>query len=337
MSVELTTQYLGLTLRNPIVVAPSPLTAHLYCLEQLEQAGAAAVVLSSLFEEQIREEADSLHGQELSVAESFAEPAAGIVRELDEGNAGVDSYLRRIELAKKTVSIPIIGSLNGTRRGAWTNCARLVQVAGADALELNVYYVPTDPKVTGAQVEQEYVDLVAEVRQQISIPLAVKIGPYFSSIPNMAARLVAAGADGLVIFNRFLQPDIDLQTLGVVPRLMLSSRDELRLPLRWIAILREQLSVSLAGTSGVHFAEDVLKMLLAGADVVMLASVLLRRGPSALEIVLTEVANWLEGMKYESLAQVRGLVCRGRSPGASAFERANYARALTSWATNTTS
>ncbi len=331
MSVDLNTQYLGLTLRNPLLVAPSPLTAHLHLLERFEEAGAAAVVMSSLFEEQIRREAAELRDQGLASAESYVEALAGIARELDENNAGVDSYLRRIETAKKTVSIPIIGSLNGAQRGTWTSFARLVQDAGADALELNIYFVPTDPTVSGSQVEQEYVDLVAEVRGQVSIPLAVKVGPYFSSLPNMASRLVAAGADGLVLFNRFLQPDIDPKTLEVVPRLILSSRDELRLPLRWIAILREQLSVSIAGTSGVHFAEDVLKMLLAGADVVMLASVLLRHGPSALRTLLDEVTNWLEGMGYESVAQIRGLVSQGRSSSPSAFERANYAKALTSW------
>jgi len=331
MSVDLTTQYLGLTLRNPLLVAPSPLTGQLHWLERLEEAGAAAVVMSSLFEEQIRKEEAELREQGLASVESYVEAIAGIARELDECNAGVDSYLRRIEMAKKTVSIPIIGSLNGAQRGTWTRFARLVQDAGADALELNIYFVPTDPAVSGAQVEQEYVDLVAEVRRQVSIPLAVKVGPFFSSLPNMATRLVAAGADGLVLFNRFLQPDIDLKTLDVVPRLILSSRDELRLPLRWIAILRDQLSVSIAGTSGAHFAEDVLKMLLAGADVVMLASVLIRHGPSAMTTLLEEVTNWLERMGFESVAQVRGLVSRSRASSPSAFERANYARALTSW------
>lgn len=335
MSVDLSTQYLGLRLKNPLVVAASPLTTQLHMLERLEQAGAAAAVMSSLFEEQIRHEASDVGEHGLAAAEGYVEPLAVVSRDLDEYNAGADSYLRRIEAAKKAVSIPLIGSLNGAHRGGWTRFARLIQDAGADALELNIYFVPTEPTITGSQVEDEYVALLSEIRSQVSIPLAVKLGPYFSSLPNMARRLVEAGADGLVLFNRFLQPDIDLETLAVAPRLVPSSRDELRLPLRWIAILRDQLSASLAGTSGVHFAEDVLKLLLAGADVVMLASVLIHRGPGILTTLLAEVAHWLEGRGYQSVAQIKGLASQRRCSCSTAYERANYAKALASFTPRT--
>jgi dihydroorotate dehydrogenase (fumarate) len=328
MSVDLSTDYLGLQLRNPLVLAASPLTTELHNLQRFEEAGAAAAVMSSLFAEQIESHWRNVLGyRKLGPGET---EDAVFYRELDEYNAGPDTYLRRIEAAKKTVSIPIIGSLNGSERGDWVHFAHLIQEAGADALELNIYFVPASAAASAAEVEDKYLDLVAAVRAQITIPLAVKLSPFFSSLPHFAARLVRAGANGLVLFNRFLQPDIDLQSLEVAPRLTLSTREELRLPLRWIAILRGQLAVSMAGTSGVHFAEDVLKLILAGADVAMLASALIRHGPHHLTTLLAETTSWLENRKFKSLAEARGFVGCGRCANPEVFERANYAKALVS-------
>jgi dihydroorotate dehydrogenase (fumarate) len=238
--------------------------------------------------------------------------------------------MRHIELAKRTLSIPVIGSLNGTIAGDWVRFARLIQDAGADALELNIYFVPTNPEQTAAQIEQRYLDLVAAVRNQITIPLSVKIAAYFSSLPNMAKRLVEAGANGLVLFNRYLQPDIDLDRLEVGPNLILSSRDELRAPLRWIAILRGQLNVSLAATSGIHFAEDLIKLILAGADAGMLASALIRNGPDHLRTMLAELAWWMEQKHYKSVEQIKGCLSQKRCATPSAFERANYLMTIAS-------
>ena len=329
MNVDLSTQYLGLTLRNPLVIAASPLTSELHKLLQFEQAGAAAAVMQSLFAEQIEHESALLHGYHRVGKDEHAENRL-FVHDLDEYNAGPNSYLRHIEAAKKSVSIPIIGSLNGDHRGDWLRFARLIQDAGADALEVNIYFIPTDRHTTASQVEDRYVELVSAVRAEISIPLAVKIGPFFTAIPHVADRLVAAGADGLVLFNRFLQPDIDLATREVVPKLTLSTRDELRLPLRWIAILRHQLSVSLAASSGVHTADDALKLLLAGADVTMMASALIQHGPKHLGVMLDGMTHWLRQAGYKSVAQMKGSVCQSRCHDPSTFERANYIRAVTS-------
>jgi dihydroorotate dehydrogenase (fumarate) len=236
-----------------------------------------------------------------------------------------------VELAKKASSMPIIGSINGSMPGEWVRFARLIQEAGADALELNIYFVPTDPEYNSSQVEQQYVELVSAVRKEITIPLAVKIGPFFSSLPNMARRIVAAGADGLVLFNRYLQPDIDLDTYEVVPQLVLSSREESRLPLRWIGILRHQTAASLAATSGIQTADDVLKAVLVGADVVMIASALIRRGPSLLVDILDELSAWLRHKGVRSLSEIRGIASYQRCANPAAFERANYAKALASF------
>lgn len=330
MSVDLSTTYLGLKLRNPLVLAASPLTSELHNLQRFEEAGAAAAVMGSLFAEQIEFKWWTTFGHERPVGAPDDSQDWVLYRELDEYNAGPDTYLHRIELAKKAVAIPIIGSLNGSHRGDWVNFAHMIQEAGADALELNVYFVPTDPNVPASQVEEQYLELVAAVRALVSIPLAVKLSPFFSSLPNMARRLVEVGVDGLVLFNRFLQPDIDLEKLEAAPRLNLSTRGELRLPLRWIAILRGQLDISLAGTSGVHFAEDVLKLILAGADVAMLASALIRNGPKHLTTLLKETSYWLEHKGFASLEDANGLVSHQRGPNSAAFERANYTRGLAS-------
>jgi dihydroorotate dehydrogenase (fumarate) len=326
MSVDLRTEYLGLTLSNPLVVAACPLTAEVQMLQRLEEAGAAAAVTGSLFAEQIEFDRAEYCGTAWFGAVAQSPPHWAYA--LSEYNSGPDGYLRHIAAAKRAVRMPIIGSLNATACGDWIVFSRLIEEAGADALELNVYLVPSDAEISGDEIEDRYVELVAAVRSQISIPLAVKIGPYFSSLPHMARRLVEAGADGLVLFNRFLQPDIDLCTLEVAPRLVLSSSDELRLPLRWIGILHNQLPASLAASTGLHTADDVMKLVLAGADVTMLASALIQRGPAYLTTVLHELAQGLQHRGFMSLDHVRGLASKERCSNPAAYERANYAKAL---------
>jgi dihydroorotate dehydrogenase (fumarate) len=330
MGVDLRTRYLGLELKNPLVVSACPLSGKVEMLRRLEEAGAAAAVLPSLFEEQIVHEQMEAYEYYEDPANSFGE-ALSYFPEVEDYNSGPDPYLRLIEEARKAVSMPIIGSLNGTSRGGWVRYAKLIQEAGADALELNVYFVAIDPHQSAADVEARYLDLVEAVRESISIPLAVKIGPYFSSLPNMAWRLMGSGADGLVLFNRFLQPDIDLETMAVTPNLVLSTSEELRLPLRWIAILRGFTDLSLAATTGVHAAEDVLKLLLAGADVTMIASALLKHGPGHLTTLLEGVRSWLEEKEYTSVEQMKGSLSQKNSPNPEAFERANYIKTLTSF------
>lgn len=330
MSVDLGTTYLGLKLKNPVVVSASPLSERLDVLKRLEDAGAAAAVLPSLFQEQIEHDELESHKLHAFGTESFAE-ALDYFPELDDYNTGPDRYLELIDSAKKAVSIPIIASLNGSSKGGWERFARQMEQAGADALELNVYFVPTDPDTEGVQVESQYLDLIAAVRAAVSLPLAVKIGPYFSSLPHMAKKMVEAGANGLVLFNRYLQPDLDPESLTVTPDLVLSTPHELRLPLRWTAILRGRIRASLAVTSGVHSARDVLKALLVGADVTMMASALLQRGPSHVRGVLTELNNWLTEFEYSSVEQMKGSMSQINSPDPSAFERSNYMKALISY------
>lgn len=329
MSIDLKMSYLGITLRNPLIVAACPLTAHLQMLKRLEDGGAAAAVVGSLYAEQI----------DFERAEYGSPASLGVVAQpplwahgLSEYNSGPDSYLRHIAAAKEAVSIPIIGSLNAAGGGDWIDFARLIQQVGADALELNIYSVPSDPQLSGSEIEERYVEMVAAVRAQISIPLAVKIGPFFTSLPHLVHRLIAAGADGLVLFNRFLQPDIDLASMEVTSKLMLSSRDELRLPLRWIGILSGQVSASLAASTGIHTAEDVVKLVLAGADAMMLASALIEHGPAYLNTLLDDLTAWLALRGCTSLQELKGLLSQHRCANAGAFERADYARALTEFA-----
>ena len=264
MSADLRTRYLGLELANPVVPSASTLSSRIDTLKRLQDAGAAAVVFQSLFEEQIEHDEVQIQRVMEYGTESFAE-ATTYLPEMEEYNTGPDEYLRHLEASKRELQIPVIGSLNGSSEGGWLNYANLIQDAGADALELNVYYIAADPDETGEQVEQRYLDLVASVRSSVQIPLAVKSGPFFSSVSNMARRLVEAGADGLVLFNRFMQPDIDLETLAVDPTLHLSTTEEFRLPLRWIGILRGRVEASLAATTGVHGPEEAVKLILAGA------------------------------------------------------------------------
>lgn len=330
MTVDLSTKYLGLKLKNPLVIAACPLTQSLDHLRRLEDAGAAAVVLSSLFEEQIdREEVEFTRAQEFGT-DSFAEALTYFPKQ-EEFRFGPENYLDMIGKAKKAVGIPIMGSLNGVSRGGWIRYAKLIQAAGADALELNVYFIAADTEMTGPEVESQYLDLVSEVKRSVSIPLAVKVGPYFSSPGSMAKRLVEAGADGLVIFNRFLQPDIDLEDLVTIPRLVLSTPYELLLPLRWVAILHGRLNASLAVTSGIHDAQGMLKALLAGADVGMIASVLYRQGIGQVGRILLAMSEWMEEKEYESVEQLKGSMSQENCPDPAAFARGNYMKTLASF------
>jgi dihydroorotate dehydrogenase (fumarate) len=328
--LDLTTGYLGLPLKNPIVASASPLSRDLEGIRRLEDAGAAAVVLPSLFEEQITQESRELDHFLSYGADSFAE-ALSYFPEMESYNTGPEGYLALIRQAKQAVQIPVIASLNGVSRGGWTHYARLMEQAGADALELNIYYVATDPAVSSAWVERMYADVVREVRATLQIQLAVKIGPYFSSMAYMAGCLAAAGADALVLFNRFYQPDFDLQNLEVVPHLVLSSSNELRLPLRWVAILYGRIPVDFAITSGVHTHEDVLKAMMAGANTAMMASELLENGVGRIGEILQDMAQWMEANEYVSVAQMRGSMSQRHVAEPAAFERANYMKVLNSF------
>ena len=332
--LDLTTAYLGLTLRSPIVASAGPYTGDPLTVERLEAAGVGAAVLPSLFEEEIVHEEVELNRALEAGTEHFGE-ALDYFPATPRLETSTDKYVSLIERTKAAVSIPIVASLNGTSTGGWVRYARLLEAAGADAIELNLYRVTADPDRTGSEIEDDDVSLVASVRAAISIPLAVKLSPYYTSTANFARRLVNAGAAGLVLFNRFYQPDVDVETLDVVPRIELSQSWELRLPLRWIAILRSVFgpSTSLAATSGVHTGDDVIKALLVGADVAMMTSAVLRNGPHHVLGVTDRLCSWLVEHEYESVAQLRGSVSQSASPDPSAFERANYVKTLHSWAT----
>jgi dihydroorotate dehydrogenase (fumarate) len=331
VTVDLTTTYLGLRLRSPIVASASPLTGNLESLRALVDAGVGAAVLPSLFEEQIEHEEIDLHEFLEYATDSFGE-ATTWFPELDTYNTGPGAYLEHVRAARAAVDVPIIASLNGASQGGWLRYAQLCEEAGASALELNVYAVEVDPRAPGASVEARTVELVREVRRRVGIPVAVKVGPFYSAFAHMAAQLEGAGADGLVLFNRFLQPDIDLETLEVSPWLALSTEAELRLPLRWIAILRDTVSLSLAGTGGVHDWQGVLKLLLAGADTVMVASAALARGPAVVADMLDGLRAWMTEREYVSVEQLKGSLSRTSGPDPAAFERGNYMRALVSYA-----
>ena len=337
MSVDLKTRYLGFELENPLVVSASPLGGHLDTLEQLEAAGAAAVVLPSLFEEQIEHDDLSMHWTFEAGAGSHAEATSSYLPELGAYATGPGDYLEHVAAAKATLSIPVIASLNGSSPGGWIRYARLIEEAGADALELNLYAIETDPDTNALAVEQRLLELVGAVRASIDIPLAVKVGPYFTAFAHTARELVAAGADGLVLFNRLVQPDLDPAGLRIGPSVQLSTRDELRLPLRWTAILKGRIDASLATTGGVHEPIDVIKALLAGADVTMLASALLRNGPTWLTRLTIGMSVWLEEHEYASVEQMKGSMSQISCPDPAAFERASYMHALTSFARPETS
>jgi dihydroorotate dehydrogenase (fumarate) len=328
--MDLSTTYLGMKLRTPLVPSASPLSEEIENIKRMEDAGASAVVLSSLFEEQILLDRYELHHHLTHGTESFAE-ALTYIPEPDDIRLGAEDYLERIRKAKEAVAIPVIASLNGVSIGGWTDYASLMQEAGADALELNIYYIPTDPTLSGAEVEQTYLDILTMVKSLVTIPVAVKLSPFFSNLANMARRLDEAGADGLVLFNRFYQPDIDLDSLTVRPNVILSTPHALRLPLRWIAILYGRVRADLAATSGVHTAQDVVKMLMAGADVTMLCSVLLRHGVGHIRLIEQGLRQWMEEREYESVRQMRGSMSQIHCANPGEFERAQYVRALHSF------
>jgi dihydroorotate dehydrogenase (fumarate) len=324
---DLSTTYLGLRLRSPLVASSGPLTARIDSLRALEQAGIAAVVLPSLFEEQVEHE--ERQADRLGDLGTDSNPeATGYFPDLGDYESVADRYLRHVEDAKKALKIPVIASLNGVTPGGWVRYARLLELAGADALELNLYGVAADMDVTGSKVEDEQVELVALVKASLSIPLSVKIGPFYSALGHAASRLTAAGADGLVLFNRFYQPDIDPRTRKVTPTLVLSSSSELRLPLRWAAILSGRVEASLAVTTGVHTGADAARCLLAGADVAMMTSALLEHGPEHVATVESELVNWAAESGFESVAQLKGSVSQRNVADPSAFERSNYMAAL---------
>ena len=330
MSADLRSRYLGLELRNPIVASASPLTGTVESLKRLEDAGVAAVVLPSLFEEQIEHEEMAHHNLMLSGTELSPE-AGGFFPEMPHYDSGTDKYLKLIGEAKKAVSVPVIPSLNGYTPGGWTKIAKSLEQAGADAIELNIYFLATDLDDTSTEIEKRYIDLVASVSSMVSIPVAVKVSPYFSAMANMASRLANAGASGLVLFNRFVQPDIVLEDLEVASHLVLSTSDELRLALRWIAILRGRVKASLAATGGAHTPEDALKLLLAGADCVMIASSLLRKGPGHVAALVAGIEKWMTQREYVSVEQMKGSLSQQACPDPAAFERTNYMKALTSY------
>ena len=328
--MDLSTQYLGMKLRTPLVPSASPLSDSLDNIKRMEDAGASAVVLSSLFEEQIRREQEALvhhleHGTE-SFAESLSYfPAPG------EFRVGPEGYLEKIRKSKAAVGIPVIASLNGASIGGWVSYAKRMEEAGADALELNIYSIPTDPALSSGEIEQNYIDILKAVKFAVTIPVALKLSPFFSNLAGMARRFDAAGADALVLFNRFYQPDIDLETLEVRPNVLLSTAQALRLPLRWVAILHGRIKADLAATSGIHSAQDVLKVTMAGASVAQLCSALIQRGIGHIREVEKGMVEWLQEHEYESLDQMRGSMSQKNCADPSAFERSQYMQAVLSY------
>ncbi len=328
--MDLTTNYLGLKLRSPLVVSASPMSEDVDNIKRMADAGAAAVVLYSLFEEQLRQDRLELHRSLEHGTNSFAE-ALSYFPEPAEFRLGPEEYLKHIAAAKKATKIPIIASLNGSSDGGWTSFAKQIQQAGADALELNIYYIPTSLELTGTEVEMTYLDILKAVKANVTIPVAVKLSPFFSNFANMAKRFDDAGADGLVLFNRFYQPDIELESLEVKPNILLSTPMAMRLPLRWIALLHGRVNASLAATSGIHRASDALKMLMAGADVTMLCSTLLRHGIPQIAAIERDMIDWMAEREYESVKQLKGSLSQKNCPEPAAFERAQYMKALTGY------
>jgi dihydroorotate dehydrogenase (fumarate) len=325
--IDLSTTYLGLRLRTPLVASASPLSHELDDIRRLEDAGASAVVLYSLFEEQLRQEASELEDHLSAGTESFAESLTYFPQP-SEFRTGPEAHLDHIRKAKEAVHVPIIASLNGSTLGGWTEHARLIEQAGADAIECNIYFIPTDADVSGSEVEKTYIDILGAIKSAVRIPVAVKLSPFFSNMANMAKRLDQTGANALVLFNRFYQPDIDLDELEIKPSVLLSTPQALRLPLTWIGILFGRVKANLAATSGIHRSEDVIKLLMAGADVTMLCSALLRNGINHLRHLERGVVEWMESHEYDSVRQMKGSMSQIRCPDPSAFERAQYMRAV---------
>lgn len=328
--MDLSTTYLGLKLAHPIVASSSPISYTLDGVRRLEDGGVAAVVLHSLFEEQLKAEAYELEFLTTQGTESFAEALSYFPRP-EKFVLGPEEYLKLIADAKKAVKIPVIASLNGVTPGGWIEYAREVQKAGADAIELNIYFLPTDPFMTGEIVERNYVEILKTVRSQVKIPVAVKLSPFFSSLANIARRLDEAGAGGLVLFNRFYQPDLDLENLEVTPRVELSTSHELQLPLRWIAIFHGRIKASLALTTGVHTGTDAVKAVMAGADAVMVCSALLKNGPAHAKKIRGEMLEWMEKREYSSVTQMKGSMSQKSVAEPAAYERANYMKTIQSF------
>jgi dihydroorotate dehydrogenase (fumarate) len=328
--VDLTTTYLGLNLKNPLVASPSPLSEKVENVKRLEEAGASAVVMYSLFEEQIIHESLELDHFLNRGTDTFAE-ALTYFPDVGKYTLAPEKYIETLQKTRQAVNIPVMGSLNGVSTGGWVEYARKIQDAGADALELNTYYLPNDLDLTSSEIEDNYLKLVGDVRASITIPLAVKLSPYFTALPNFARRLADAGANGLVLFNRFYQPDLDLEKLEVVPNLVLSNSDELRLPLRWIAMLYGKVKVDFALTTGVHTPEDALKAIMAGASVAMSTSAILKHGPQVISHILAGMEAWMVEHEYESVKQMCGSMSQGAVAEPAAFERANYMKVLNSF------
>lgn len=326
--MDITTNYLGLKLRSPLVVSASPLSEDVDNIKRMEDAGASAIVLYSLFEEQLRQDRLELHQNLQQGTESFAE-ALTYFPEPDDFHLGPEEYLKHIAAAKRATKIPVIASLNGSSVGGWTEYAKQIQKAGADALELNIYYIPTDPDLSGEVVEETYINILRAVKSEVSIPVAVKLSPFFSNFANMAKRLDQVGANGLVLFNRFYQPDIELESLEVKPNILLSTPMAMRLPLRWIALLHGRVNASLAATSGIHRASDALKMLMVGADVTMLCSTVIRHGIPQIALIERELVEWLKEHEYESVSQLKGSLSQKNCAEPASYERAQYMKALT--------
>lgn len=325
--IDLGTTYLGLKLRTPLVPSASPLSQDLDSIRRLEDSGASAIVLSSLFEEQLRQESVELDHRLSEHRESFAE-ALSYLPEPTEFRVGPEGYLNHIRKAKQAIAVPIIASLNGATVGGWTAFAKQMEEAGADAIECNIYSIPSNPDLAAAAIEQDYIEIVKAVKSAVKIPVAVKLSPFFTNMANMAKRFDETGANGLVLFNRFYQPDINLEELEIQPNVLLSTPQALRLPLTWIGILYGRIRANLAATSGVHGPEDVIKLLMVGADVTMLCSTLLRNGISHLRYIEDGLVRWMEQHEYESVQQMKGSMSQLRCPDPSAFERAQYMKAV---------
>lgn len=328
--VDLTSTYLGLKLKNPFVASSSPLTDKLDTVLQMQEAGIAAVVLPSLFEEQVINESWKLHRDLLRGSEQFAE-ALSYLPDTGRYSIGPEKYIEWLRKTKEATNIPVFGSLNGVTTGGWIDYAKMIEDAGADALEINLYDVVTNPDITSSSLENNHITLVRDVRAQVKIPIAVKLSPFYTALPNFAMRLAEAGADGLVLFNRFYQPDFDLEALSVLPNLVLSNSHEMRLPLRWVAILYGRIPLDLGLTSGIHNANDLIKALLAGASTTMVASELLHHGVGRIPQILADVQTWLEDHEYESVAQLKGSMSQMAVGDPTAFERANYIKVLSSY------
>lgn len=329
-SLDLSTTYLGFQLKNPLVASASPLSKSVDTVCLMEDAGASAVVMYSLFEEQLTHESYELDHFLSRGSETYAE-ALSYFPDLGHYNLEPETYLKHIARIKSSVDIPVIGSLNGVSSGGWVEYARHIEQAGADALELNIYYLPTDLSLSSAELEDAYVQLVKDVHAQVKIPIALKLSPFFTAFPQSARRFVEAGANGLVLFNRFYQPDFDLEALEVVPHLELSTSQDILLPLRWIALLFGRIQTDFALTSGVHTAQDVLKAMMAGANVAMMTSTLLANGIDRFAEILTDLQTWMEEHEYASITQMRGSMSQRAVAEPSAFERANYMKALNSF------